>query len=119
MGANMMVNGKQTICMVTEYTLGRTVEDMKATIRMTRNMERASTSGPMASSTTASGEMESSTEKARLRMRMVTSGEDSGRMERGRSGSISEMKDAPKSEVRVLESINLLSKQKSYTFRDF
>ena len=94
MGAGMMANGKQTICMVTEYTLGRTVEDMKASIRMTRNTDRASTSGPMASSTKASGSMESSTEMACLRMRMVKSGQDSGRMERGRSGLMSEIKDA-------------------------
>ena len=59
-------NGKIIICMVKEFTLGPMVEDMKASMKWTKNMDLVSTSGQMVEFTKETGLMENNMAKANI-----------------------------------------------------
>jgi len=64
-------NLKMELCMVMEFTLGRTDVDMKVTTVSTKNMERVPTHTQMVVSTAANGLMVFSTALVALLMRIV------------------------------------------------
>jgi hypothetical protein len=73
------VNGRKIKCMVMVFSHGKTRRDMKATLSMTREKGRGSSSGRMVESMMECGRMGSNMEREHLLPRMECRGLESGR----------------------------------------
>ena len=91
MAGAILVNGKTIICMVKEFTLGPTVEDMKENTKWTKSTGSVFTFGLMVVSMRVIGSMVSNMDRANTCSKTAHARPESGSTEKGPIGSMKEL----------------------------
>jgi len=103
MAENITANGKIIICMAKVFTPGKMAVCTKETMKMTANTAMEYTHGTMVNNMKAGGKMENSTEKESIG-KMDVIEEESGKMERELSGSMTSTKILTLTDKAIIKS---------------